>query len=232
MVVNATKERYGEDDLEALFDGARKVVAMKGKKITELDLGNEEDAAALASVALRPTGNLRAPTARSARPGSWASTRRATARPSGDPRTEPRSPVRPRGRAPPRPRGCPFRGPAIRAAAPDRRPEVPEAPREGRPRASADALRIRRVVAQGRRSGVDQHGSARRGSLSMPPPNPTTLPRPEEARRDDRRRSRPCASTTRSPTGSTRGTRCSAAAGLPCSSPTPAAPRGAAPARG
>ncbi len=37
---------------------------MKGKKITELDLGNEEDAAALASVALGPTGNLRAPTAK------------------------------------------------------------------------------------------------------------------------------------------------------------------------
>lgn len=37
---------------------------MKGKKITELDLKDEEDAAALASVALGPTGNLRAPTAK------------------------------------------------------------------------------------------------------------------------------------------------------------------------
>lgn len=38
---------------------------MKGKKITELDMAKDEDAAEqLASVALGPTGNLRAPTAK------------------------------------------------------------------------------------------------------------------------------------------------------------------------
>ena len=60
--MNATKERYGEDDLEALFAGARKVIAAKGKKVTEIDYAKEPEA--LADVALGPTGNLRAPTAK------------------------------------------------------------------------------------------------------------------------------------------------------------------------
>lgn len=63
--MNATKERIGEDALEELFDGAKKIVAAKGKRVTVLEPGKDSDAlAALADVALGPTGNLRAPTLR------------------------------------------------------------------------------------------------------------------------------------------------------------------------
>jgi arsenate reductase-like glutaredoxin family protein len=63
--VNAAKERYGDADLESLFEGAKKVVAMKGKKVTVLDLGKDPEAMSeLGAVALGPTGNLRAPTLR------------------------------------------------------------------------------------------------------------------------------------------------------------------------
>lgn len=63
--MNATKERYGADDLEALFEGASKVIAMKGKKVTEVRFARNDDAVAeVQAVALGPTGNLRAPTIR------------------------------------------------------------------------------------------------------------------------------------------------------------------------
>jgi len=63
--VNATKDRIGEDALADLFAGAKTVIAAKGKKVVRLDLGKDPDAAAeLATVALGPTGNLRAPSAR------------------------------------------------------------------------------------------------------------------------------------------------------------------------
>lgn len=62
--MNATKDRIGEDALADLFAGAKTVIAAKGKKVIRLDLGNDGAAAELASVALGPTGNLRAPSAR------------------------------------------------------------------------------------------------------------------------------------------------------------------------
>lgn len=63
--MNASKERIGEDALEELFSGGRTVVAAKGKKVVRIDLAKDEDAAdQLVTVALGPTGNLRAPTAR------------------------------------------------------------------------------------------------------------------------------------------------------------------------
>lgn len=63
--MNAAKERIGEDDVAALFAGARKVHVMKGKKVEVLDLAKDPDAAAeLPARVLGPTGNLRAPTIR------------------------------------------------------------------------------------------------------------------------------------------------------------------------
>ena len=63
--MNATKERYGADDLEALFEGASKVVVAKGKKVLEFDLKKDppepED---FQKAVLGPSGNLRAPTAK------------------------------------------------------------------------------------------------------------------------------------------------------------------------
>ncbi len=58
--MNATKERYGEGDLATLFEGAKKVIAAKGKKVTEIDYAKAPED--LAAIALGPTGNLRAPT--------------------------------------------------------------------------------------------------------------------------------------------------------------------------
>lgn len=62
--VNAAKERFGADDLPALFDGAKKVIAAKGKKVTTLSLSKDSNPEELAAIALGPTGNLRAPSAR------------------------------------------------------------------------------------------------------------------------------------------------------------------------
>jgi len=63
--VNAAKERIGAADLAELFDGSRKVTAAKGKKVVVLDLAKDPEAQEqLASIALGPTGNLRAPSAR------------------------------------------------------------------------------------------------------------------------------------------------------------------------
>ncbi|MFT7075314.1 MAG: hypothetical protein ACJA0P_001317 [Planctomycetota bacterium] len=63
--MNATKERFGADDLDELFAGATTVVAVKGKKITVIEMNKDPDAAALLQAnALGPTGNLRAPTLR------------------------------------------------------------------------------------------------------------------------------------------------------------------------
>ena len=60
--MNATKIRYGADDLAALFAGASKVVVAKGKSTVEIALkaGVDEHLAELENVALGPTGNLRA----------------------------------------------------------------------------------------------------------------------------------------------------------------------------
>jgi hypothetical protein len=64
-VVDARKLRVGRDGLKSVFAGAQRIVVCKGKRVTEFDMrkappGLDE----LAAVALGPTGNLRAPTAR------------------------------------------------------------------------------------------------------------------------------------------------------------------------
>ena len=68
--VNASKERYGPDDLDALFDGASKIVVAKGKKVLTFRPGKADyDADELRKVAIGPSGNLRAPTLRAGK--SW-----------------------------------------------------------------------------------------------------------------------------------------------------------------
>lgn len=63
--MNATKQRYGADDLAALFAGATEVVVAKGKHVLRFDLKKAPPTSEeLAAVVLGPTGNLRAPTAR------------------------------------------------------------------------------------------------------------------------------------------------------------------------
>ena len=58
--VDARKTRFGEEDLEALFKGAREVVVTKGKKAESFKPGDD----ALAAAALGRSGNLRAPAIR------------------------------------------------------------------------------------------------------------------------------------------------------------------------
>jgi arsenate reductase-like glutaredoxin family protein len=63
--VNASKERYGRADLSKLFADASKVVVAKGKKVHTFDMKKDAPSAAdLAAVVLGPTGNLRAPSAK------------------------------------------------------------------------------------------------------------------------------------------------------------------------
>jgi arsenate reductase-like glutaredoxin family protein len=61
--VNATKERFGEDALAELFEGASKIIVAKGKKVRVFAPAKDE-LADIAAVALGPTGNLRAPAIR------------------------------------------------------------------------------------------------------------------------------------------------------------------------
>lgn len=63
--MDARKERYGAQDLDALFSGANRLIAVRGKKAQTFDLkqGDFERADFEKSV-LGPTGNLRAPAMR------------------------------------------------------------------------------------------------------------------------------------------------------------------------
>ena len=58
--VDARKTRFGEEDLEALFKGAKEVVVTKGKKAERFQPGDD----GLAAAALGRSGNLRAPAVR------------------------------------------------------------------------------------------------------------------------------------------------------------------------
>lgn len=60
--VDARKQRYGAEDLRALFAGCERVIAVKGKKRLEFDLAQTFDVEALAAAVIGPTGGLRAPT--------------------------------------------------------------------------------------------------------------------------------------------------------------------------
>lgn len=61
--VNASKERFGAEALDELFDGASRIVVAKGKKVLEFAPA-KDDPAEIAKVALGPSGNLRAPSVR------------------------------------------------------------------------------------------------------------------------------------------------------------------------
>lgn len=61
--VNATKQRYGEEALAGLFEGASKIVVAKGKQVRTFQ-PQKDDPADIAAAALGPTGNLRAPAIR------------------------------------------------------------------------------------------------------------------------------------------------------------------------
>ncbi len=58
--MNATKERYGADDLETLFGGASRLVVARGKKVLEFK-GDDVFGEAAQKVVIGPSGNLRAP---------------------------------------------------------------------------------------------------------------------------------------------------------------------------
>ena len=68
--MNATKERFGADDLASVFDGASKVVVARGKKVLTFDMKktSPEDEE-FQKVVLGPSGNLRAPAIRTGK--SW-----------------------------------------------------------------------------------------------------------------------------------------------------------------
>ena len=60
--VNASKNPQGKKDALALAARARRLVAAKGTRVTELDLGAGPPASEVLALMLGPTGNLRAPT--------------------------------------------------------------------------------------------------------------------------------------------------------------------------
>jgi len=63
--VDARKERIGAKDLGPVLKGVKRLVVVKGKKVTTLDLAKEKvPAKELAALLIGPTGNLRAPTLR------------------------------------------------------------------------------------------------------------------------------------------------------------------------
>lgn len=59
---DARKARFELQDLRELFKGARRVIAIKGKKRLDFDLAREGQLEALAEAVIGPTGGLRAPT--------------------------------------------------------------------------------------------------------------------------------------------------------------------------
>lgn len=62
--MDARKQRFGPDELEELFEGATKLVAMKGKKVESFTLAGGSPDPALLKAVLGPSGNLRAPAIR------------------------------------------------------------------------------------------------------------------------------------------------------------------------
>ncbi|MCA8979811.1 MAG: hypothetical protein H6831_09250 [Planctomycetes bacterium] len=63
--MDARKDRYGAKDLDRLFAGSNKLIAVRGKKAQSFDLKKGGyDRAELEKSVLGPTGNLRAPAMR------------------------------------------------------------------------------------------------------------------------------------------------------------------------
>ena len=62
-LVNAKNHRLSREDATALLKGADELYAMKGKRVTHVDLRKDRPATKdLLALVLGPTGNLRAPT--------------------------------------------------------------------------------------------------------------------------------------------------------------------------
>lgn len=62
-MVNASKERFGQEDLSEVFADANEVVVARGKKILRFQMKKEPPAPEeFAKAVLGPSGNLRAPT--------------------------------------------------------------------------------------------------------------------------------------------------------------------------
>ena len=63
--MNASKQRFGKDDLAGVLEGVSELIVAKGKKVVTVKLAKAGLAAEeLGKLMLGPTGNLRAPTAR------------------------------------------------------------------------------------------------------------------------------------------------------------------------
>ena len=62
--VDARKERYGPEDLDQLFDGASRLIAVKGKQSEVFDLRQGVDQDELVAAIIGRSGNLRAPALR------------------------------------------------------------------------------------------------------------------------------------------------------------------------
>jgi len=62
--VSAGKNRIGRKEALALARSARRIVAGKGSRLTEIDMRTNPSDAELMAVILGPTGNLRAPAMR------------------------------------------------------------------------------------------------------------------------------------------------------------------------
>jgi len=60
--VSASKNPQGRKEALALAAGAKRLVAAKGTRVTELDLTTRPPQADILALMLGPTGNLRAPT--------------------------------------------------------------------------------------------------------------------------------------------------------------------------
>lgn len=66
--MDARRQRYAERDLDELFDGAQKLIVMRGTRVVTFDLARDPpQPAVLAKAVLGPSGNLRAPTLRMGR---------------------------------------------------------------------------------------------------------------------------------------------------------------------
>jgi arsenate reductase-like glutaredoxin family protein len=62
--VSAARNKMGRKEALALARSARRIIAGKGTRLTEIDLKSNPSDADLLEVMLGPTGNLRAPTMR------------------------------------------------------------------------------------------------------------------------------------------------------------------------
>lgn len=63
--MNASKQRFGAEDLAGVLEGVSVLIVAKGKQVVTVELAKDGlSAEELAKLMLGPTGNLRAPTAR------------------------------------------------------------------------------------------------------------------------------------------------------------------------